>query len=124
MLENGQLNFLTVEILCAMLGGLIGSLKVFDKYYDNKGFFASAVNVLVGVVFAAATIEYFVPQAKPFAASVIGIAAGSVGGFLIDALQETAPSVAKKILDRFLEKMFDIKPKIEEEDDINNKNSE
>lgn len=88
----------SAQIILAMVGGAIGSARNFARNGATQRLDEGIVNVLVGTVFAAAAGERFAAQAHPVIAMVIGLCAGAVGGYALDALQALIPAVVKSIV--------------------------
>ena len=83
--------------MLAVYGGFVSSFRsaVKDK---NKSKLLVAIDVLIGILIATAAADYFVPQESPKLALIVGLIAGSMGGYLMDALQAIAPNLATGII--------------------------
>ena len=87
----------------AAYGGFVSALRAAIKD-PNKGLPEKVLDVVVGVVMAVSVAEYYVPSAAPKMAMVVGLIAGSFGGYLMDACQALSPNLAAGILDGILGK--------------------
>ena len=91
-------DWLTSITMLAVYGGLVSSFRsaVKDK---NKSKLLVALDVLIGILIATAAADYFVPQESPKLALIVGLIAGSMGGYLMDAIQAIAPSLASSVIE-------------------------
>ena len=93
-------DWLTSSSMLAVYGGLLSSLRttVKDK---TKSFSMSVVDTLIGVAIALVAADYFVSPEYPKLSIIIGLVAGSLGTYLMDALQAAAPNLAKGVIENF-----------------------
>ena len=91
-------DWLTSITMLAVYGGFVSSFRsaIKDK---NKSKLLVAIDVLIGILIATAAADYFVPQESPKLALIVGLIAGSMGGYLMDAIQAIAPSLASSVIE-------------------------
>ena len=92
-----DLNCLISTTMLAVYGGFISSFRSAIKDI-SKSNGVKAIDVLIGVLIATAAADYFVPVETPKLAIIVGLIAGSMGGYLMDALQAIAPNLATGII--------------------------
>ena len=96
-------DWLTSITMLAVYGGFVSSFRsaVKDK---NKSKMLVTLDVLIGMLIATAAADYFVPQESPKLALIVGLIAGSMGGYLMDAIQAIAPNLASGIIESLASK--------------------
>lgn len=93
-----DLNWLISTTMLAVYGGFISSFRSAIKDI-SKSNGVKAIDVLIGVLIATAAADYFVPVETPKLAIIVGLIAGSMGGYLMDAIQAIAPSLASSVIE-------------------------
>lgn len=96
-------NWITVELICAACGGLIGAVLTMVSNEKKESFIEGALAVVVGIVFGAGAGTKW--AGDPIWACVLGIIAGSVAGTLLEGLRKHAPEVVKAVLFGWVEKI-------------------
>nr|DAN93747.1 MAG TPA: holin [Caudoviricetes sp.] len=86
----------------AVYGGLVSAFRA--AYKAKKPFTEKVLDVLVGAVMAGAVGESFLLADSPKSALFVGLIAGSLGGYLLDAVQALSPTMAMGIIDGALAK--------------------
>lgn len=89
---------LTPQVICALIGGAIGSARNFTRQGAKPSVIEGIMNVLVGEIFAAGAAVYFASDAHIALAAVVGLGAGAVGGYALDALQVSLPAGVKSVV--------------------------
>lgn len=95
-------DFFTGVTALAVYGGLVSAARA--AYKAKKPLPEKLLDVLVGMVMAGAVGDYFVPDGAPKMALFVGLVAGSLGGYLMDAVQALSPTLALGIIDGVLGK--------------------
>ena len=98
-----DLNWLISTTMLAVYGGFISSFRSAIKD-TSKSNGVKAIDVIIGVLIATAAADYFVPVKTPKLAIIVGLIAGSMGGYLMDALQAIAPNLATGIIESLASK--------------------
>ena len=96
---------LTPVIICALLGGAIGSLRSVAHAKNKATPWQSLFNLLSALALAAAAAERFVKPDTPLAGLFIGITAGATGGYVLDALSALTPKAVRSLVSMLLEKV-------------------
>ncbi|MBP6861335.1 MAG: hypothetical protein KBC57_03150 [Neisseriaceae bacterium] len=91
---------LTTGVVFAAAGGGLGAIWAIDRV---KGRWVPALlGVPIGMIFAGAVAEYFLPNTMPLANAAVGIIAGVVSGYALDALKAVAPQILPMVLERIV----------------------
>lgn len=96
-------NLITVELICAAAGGLIGAVLTLVSNEKKETFIEGMLVVLVGIVFGAGAGTKW--AGDPIWSCVLGVIAGSVAGTLLEGLRKHAPEVVKAVLFGWVEKI-------------------
>ena len=96
---------LTPVIICALLGGAIGSLRSVAHAKNKATPWQSLFNLLSALALAAAAAERFVKPDTPLAGLFIGITAGATGGYVLDALSALTPKAVRSLVSMLLDKV-------------------
>ena len=88
----------TPQMICALIGGAIGSVRNFTREGAKPKFSECVTNFLVGEICASAAAAYFASDAHIALAAVVGLGAGAVGGYALDALQTTLPEGVRSLV--------------------------
>ena len=96
---------LTPQIIAALVGGAVGSVRNFTREGDKPKFLEGVTNIFIGEICAAAAGSYFADDAHIAIAAVVGLSAGAVGGYALDALQSTLPEGVRSIVLGWAERM-------------------
>ena len=97
-------DWLTNITMLAVYGGLVSSFRSAVKDRDKSKLLV-AIDVLTGILIATAAADYFVPRESPKLALIVGLIAGSMGGYLMDAIQAIAPNLASGIIESLASKL-------------------
>ena len=89
---------LTPQIICARVGGLVGSARNFTREGEKPRLLEGLTNIFVGEICASAAAVYFASDAHIAMAAVVGLGAGAVGGYALDALQTTLPEGVRSVV--------------------------
>ncbi|WP_323016500.1 hypothetical protein [Castellaniella sp.] len=96
---------LTPQVIAALLGGAVGSVRNFTRKGEKPRLTEGLMNLLVGEIFAAAAGVYFTGNAHVAMAAVVGLGAGAVGSYALDALQASIPEGVKLVVTGWAERM-------------------
>ena len=96
-------NLITVELICAASGGLIGAVLTLVSNDKKETFVEGTLAVVVGIVFGAGAGTKW--AGDPIWSCLLGIIAGSVAGTLLEGLRKHAPEVLKAVLFGWVEKI-------------------
>ncbi len=96
--------WVTLELICACAGGLIGALVAILNNNKSETFVEGTLNVLIGIIFAAAAGTKFGDN-TPTMACFIGVIGGVAGSRVIEAISRLAPDAAWSLVAGWVEKL-------------------
>lgn len=101
-------HFTTLYIFAA-IGGVLGGLHNIvrtRKRCKNKNLTADFINLAAGVFAAFIAVDVLIPPDKILWSPFVGMSAGAVGGYFIDALIVVAPSWIGRVLPSLLDNLM------------------
>lgn len=88
---------ITWPVILGGVGGLLGSARSTVYAVENGSIWKAAINISIGVSCGAALCGHFVVDVQqPWIALPLGVSTGASGGYVLDAIQATMPSIAKQ----------------------------